>query len=146
MSSPFLEAVRADLRLRGYSIKTEHSYLDWIRRYIRFTTMQHPGNVSPSEITGFLTHLAVNRQVSVNTSRRKKCIASSSNCQAGTAWSDSDTETDKPSETSRTRMTAAHPAERPRSDPAHGCRDSAPSRPLVAEAALHGTFSAEHLE
>lgn len=69
MSSPFLDAVRADMRLRGYSIKTEHSYVDWIRRYIRFTDMQHPAKVAPSEITRFLTHLAVNRHVSVNTQK-----------------------------------------------------------------------------
>ncbi len=69
MPSPFLEAVRADMRLRGFSIKTEHSYLDWIRRYIRFLNKQHPAEVSTSEITRFLTHLAVNRQVAVNTQK-----------------------------------------------------------------------------
>lgn len=69
MPSPFLEAVRADMRLRGFSIKTEHSYLDWIRRYILFLNKQHPAEVSPSEITRFLTHLAVNRNVAANTQK-----------------------------------------------------------------------------
>ena len=69
MPSPFIEAVRADMRLRGYSIRTEKSYLDWIRRYIRFTGKRHPGEVEVSEITRFLTHLAVNRHVSVNTQK-----------------------------------------------------------------------------
>lgn len=69
MPSPFLESVRADLRLRGYSLKTERSYLDWIRRYIRFTDKKHPSDVEPTEITRFLTHLAVNRHVSVNTQK-----------------------------------------------------------------------------
>lgn len=69
MPSPFLDALRADLRLRGYSIKTEHSYLEWTRRYIRFIDMRHPATVDPSEITRFLTHLAVNRHVAVNTQK-----------------------------------------------------------------------------
>jgi integrase len=57
------------MRLRGYSLKTERSYLDWIRRYIRFTGRKHPIDAPPSEITRFLTHLAVNRHVSVNTQK-----------------------------------------------------------------------------
>ena len=69
MPSPFLEAVRADMRLRGYSIRTEKSYLDWIRRYIHFTGTRHPAEVEVTEITRFLTHLAVNRHVSVNTQK-----------------------------------------------------------------------------
>lgn len=69
MSSPFLEAVRADMRLRGYSIKTEKSYLEWTRQYIRFVGKRHPREVEPAEITRFLTHLAVNRHVAINTQK-----------------------------------------------------------------------------
>jgi hypothetical protein len=35
--SPFIESLRAELRLRGYSIKTEKSYLGWVIRYVRFS-------------------------------------------------------------------------------------------------------------
>ena len=31
MPSPFIENLRVDMRLRGYSLKTEKSYLGWIR-------------------------------------------------------------------------------------------------------------------
>jgi integron integrase len=69
MQSPFLESIRTDMRLRGYSLRTEKSYLSWIVRYIRFIHNQHPREVSPLEITRFLTHLAVNRRVAPNTQK-----------------------------------------------------------------------------
>ncbi len=42
MPSPFLESLRNDMRLRGYSIKTEKSYMEWIKRYIYFMGRKHP--------------------------------------------------------------------------------------------------------
>lgn len=69
MKSPFLESVRAAIRLRGYTIATEKTYLTWIRRYIFFIGKAHPAEVPPSEITRYLTHLAVNRDVSINTQK-----------------------------------------------------------------------------
>jgi integron integrase len=67
--SPFIEALRAELRLRGYSIKTEKSFLGWVIRYIRFNDKRHPKDIPPVEITRFLTHLAVNRHVAANTQK-----------------------------------------------------------------------------
>ena len=69
MASPFLESVRADMRLRGYSIRTEHSYLDWIKRYIYFINKRHPAEAGAKEVKEFLTHLAVQRKVAVNTQK-----------------------------------------------------------------------------
>lgn len=69
MPSPFLKSISDDMRLRGFSIKTEHSYVDWIRRYIRFVGNRHPAEVPPAEIGRFLTHLAVNRHVAVGTQK-----------------------------------------------------------------------------
>lgn len=69
MPSPFLESLRNDMRLRGFSLKTERAYLFWIRRYIHFTGTKHPAKVPSSEITRFLTHLAVNRHVAANTQK-----------------------------------------------------------------------------
>jgi integron integrase len=57
------------MRLRGYSLKTEKSYLEWIRQFIRFVDKRHPKEVESVEITRFLTHLAVNRHVAVNTQK-----------------------------------------------------------------------------
>jgi integron integrase len=69
MPSPFLESVRAEIRLRGYSIQTEKTYLLWIKRYIYFINKQHPRDVGAEEVTAYLTHLAVNRRVAVNTQK-----------------------------------------------------------------------------
>jgi integron integrase len=69
MPSPFLESIRADMRLRGFSIKTEKSYLFWIARFIRFVDKRHPADVQPVEITRFLTYLAVHRHVAANTQK-----------------------------------------------------------------------------
>lgn len=69
MASAFLESVRRDIRLRGYSMYTEKSYLCWIRRFIHFTGKQHPQSVGVERIRDYLTYLAVERHVSVNTQK-----------------------------------------------------------------------------
>ncbi len=65
--SPFLQEVVAALRVRHYSIRTEQAYLDWIKRFILFHGKRHPREMSESEVGKFLTHLAVERQVSPGT-------------------------------------------------------------------------------
>ena len=42
-TSPFLEMIRGEIRLRGYSIRTEKSYLFWIKQFILF----HGNNTLP---------------------------------------------------------------------------------------------------
>ena len=69
MASPFLESLRADMRLRGYSLKTEKSYLEWIRQYIYFIGKRHPSEAGPAEVKAFLTHLAETRNVAMNTQK-----------------------------------------------------------------------------
>jgi integron integrase len=67
--SPFLRAIRDDMRLRGYSIRTEHAYLHWIKRYILFNHKRHPETLGKEEIAAFLTYLAVERHVAINTQK-----------------------------------------------------------------------------
>ena len=69
MPSPFLESLRNDMRLRGYSIKTEKSYMEWIKRYINFIGKKHPESAGANEVRAFLTHLAVERKVAINTQK-----------------------------------------------------------------------------
>lgn len=69
MASRFLDEVRANMRMRGYTMSTEKTYLLWIRRYIRFIGNQHPARVSPSEIASYLTFMADQYAVSVNTQK-----------------------------------------------------------------------------
>lgn len=57
------------MRLRGYSLPTEKTYLLWIRRFIYFTGNEHPANVPLSQISAYLTYMATERQVSINTQK-----------------------------------------------------------------------------
>ena len=58
MASPFLLDISRDMRLRGYSLQTEKTYLHWILRYIRFIDRRHPSEAGPREVREFLTWLA----------------------------------------------------------------------------------------
>jgi integron integrase len=63
--------VRQVLRYHHYAYQTEKTYCDWIVRYIRFHgSKKHPKNMGKSEIESFLSHLAVNRNVSASTQRQ----------------------------------------------------------------------------
>jgi integron integrase len=65
--SRLLDQVRAEIRLRHYSLRTEQAYVHWIRRFILFHDKRHPSTMGEREITAFLTDLAVNRHVSAST-------------------------------------------------------------------------------
>ncbi|RYV01975.1 recombinase XerD, partial [Shewanella sp. OPT22] len=67
--SPFLESIREDIRLRGYSIRTEKSYLYWIKRYILFNQKKHPAELTSEHIKVFLSWLATDRNMAVNTQK-----------------------------------------------------------------------------
>jgi len=62
-----LDLVRGVLRRKHYSIRTEQSYVDWIRRFILFHGKRHPAQMDKPEVIAFLTHLAVQRDVAVST-------------------------------------------------------------------------------
>ena len=67
--SKLIDSIRQEMRLRGYSIRTEKSYLVWIRRFIRFHHYRHPAEMSAEEVRQYLSHLANRRHVSPNTQR-----------------------------------------------------------------------------
>ncbi|MFM2479831.1 integron integrase [Celerinatantimonas sp. YJH-8] len=67
--SPFLEDIRQNIRLRGYSIRTEKSYLYWIKAFILFKNKTHPSLMGAPEVTQFLSFLANQRHVAVNTQK-----------------------------------------------------------------------------
>jgi len=62
-----LDRVRDSIRSRHYSLRTEQSYIQWIRRFILFHDKRHPEEMGEKEISQFLTDLAVNRKVSAST-------------------------------------------------------------------------------
>ena len=49
------------------SFRTEKTYLQWIRRFIRFHGRRHPGDMGGEEVEEFLTSLAVTSKVSAST-------------------------------------------------------------------------------
>ena len=64
-SPKLLDQVRSVMRLHHYSIHTERSYIDWIKRYIRFHQMRSREDLKDGarKIESYLTHLAVNGKV-----------------------------------------------------------------------------------
>ena len=67
-----LEQLRATIRVRHYSIRTEDVYADWARRFILFHGKRHPRDLGAAEVGAFLTHLAVARQVAASTQNQAK--------------------------------------------------------------------------
>lgn len=67
-----LEQLRDKLRIKHYSIRTEQSYIDWSRRYILFHGKRHPRELGAQAVETFLTHLAVDRNVSASTQNQAK--------------------------------------------------------------------------
>lgn len=59
--SPFLNSVRREIRVRHYSIRTEQSYLYWIRFFINFHDKKYPENMGGVEVSAFLSYLACDR-------------------------------------------------------------------------------------
>jgi len=62
-----LERVRARLKTRHYSKRTEDAYCDWVRRFVLFHARRHPSTMGEQEIAAFLNDLATVKNVSAST-------------------------------------------------------------------------------
>lgn len=62
-----LDEVRAVARMRHLSLRTEKAYVNWIRRFILFHQKRHPREMGEAEIRQFISHLAVNEDISAST-------------------------------------------------------------------------------
>lgn len=71
-SPRLLDRLRAEIRVRHYSIRTEETYVDWARRFILFHGKRHPKDMGAEQVTAFLTHLAAERKVSASTQNQAK--------------------------------------------------------------------------
>lgn len=65
-----VDQVRAAIRLRHYSIRTETAYVQWVIRFVRFHGMRHPLALGAREVTDFLSHLAVAGDVAASTQQQ----------------------------------------------------------------------------
>jgi integron integrase len=72
-STRLIDQVRERIRYAHYSIRTEESYVYWVRAYIRFHGLRHPRDMGAGELTQFLSHLAVARRVSASTHKQALC-------------------------------------------------------------------------
>jgi hypothetical protein len=72
-----LDQLRREIRLRHYSIRTEHTYCDWAVRYVRFHNMRHPNTMGAPEINAVLSHLASDRHVTASTQNQAAYKAAS---------------------------------------------------------------------
>lgn len=61
------------IRLKNYSYSTEKAYVYWVKRYIIFHDIRHPKTMGEREIEKFLSHLAVERNVSASTQNQALC-------------------------------------------------------------------------
>lgn len=62
-----LTLVRDGVRARGYSPRTEKTYVAWIKRYVRFCGGRHPRECGPAEVQAFATSLVSARHVAPST-------------------------------------------------------------------------------
>jgi len=62
-----VDDVKKMLRLKHLSLRTEQTYLGWIRRFYRFLNGQPPNRLDSQHVKDFMTHLAVDRSVAAST-------------------------------------------------------------------------------
>ncbi len=68
-----LDQLRNEIRFRKYSIRTEKSYADWVKRFIFFHQKKHPKDMGEIEIKAYLNWLANNRNVAASTQNQALC-------------------------------------------------------------------------
>ena len=62
-----LEVVRERMRRQHLSLRTEHAYVGWIRRFVLANDRRHPADMGHREVEAFLTDLAVRGRVAAST-------------------------------------------------------------------------------
>lgn len=67
-NSPFLNEVRTSIRVRVMSIRTDKTYIYWIRFSFGTTIVDTPERLA-AEVVLFLGYLATERNVAVNAQR-----------------------------------------------------------------------------
>jgi integrase len=62
-----IQRYREELQARHYARRKVKTYEQWLRRFLRFHGMQHPREMGSDEVNAFLSHLAVEQNVSAST-------------------------------------------------------------------------------
>lgn len=66
-NTEILPRVRAELRRRHDSNRTEEAYIGWIRRFVQFHRYRHPSEMGEAEVKRYLSSLATHRRVAAAT-------------------------------------------------------------------------------
>jgi integron integrase len=67
-----LDELRAEIRRRGYSIRTEQAYEGWVARYLAFVGDTASCGLGAAEVRAFLQHLALERLVTASTQNQAR--------------------------------------------------------------------------
>ena len=62
-----LDQVRTAVRVRGFSLSTERTYVQWVRRFILWHGKRHPREMGAAEVQAYLNHLATDANVASST-------------------------------------------------------------------------------
>ena len=62
-----LDQVRERIRYKHYSLRTEQTYVQWVRVFVKWSGMRHPREMGAAEVEAFLTMLATERRVAAST-------------------------------------------------------------------------------
>ena len=65
----FMDRLRAFMRARHLAYRTEKTYCTWILDFIRFHNKQRPETLGTLHIQEWLSRLANNRHVAINTQK-----------------------------------------------------------------------------
>jgi len=68
-----LAEMRQTARMRHLSPRTEEQYASWIKRFIRFHGLRHPGDLGADEVRAFLGDLATVRGAAASTLTQALC-------------------------------------------------------------------------
>jgi integron integrase len=62
-----LDRYSETLRNRHYSLRTEKTYLSWVRQFILYHNKRHPREMSVAEINAFITYLVNEKNIAAST-------------------------------------------------------------------------------
>ncbi len=69
-STRLLDRLRERIRYLHYSLRTEKTYVYWVRSFVHWHKLRHPSEMGKAEVEAYLTWLASQRQVSPSTHRQ----------------------------------------------------------------------------
>lgn len=65
----FMDQFRVFIRSKQLAYKTEKTYCGWVADFIRYHNMQHPKHLGDIQLDEYLSHLAVRRNLAINTQK-----------------------------------------------------------------------------